>query len=331
MNTTSTILTKDIAVAAEMLRTGRLVAFPTETVYGLGADARNARAVAGIFEAKRRPSFDPLIVHVTDIAAVEKLTIEFPPQARALAESFWPGPLTLVLPKTDEIPDLVTAGLPAVGLRIPSHPVAAELLKRAGCPVAAPSANVFGQLSPTTAAHVMDGLGDRIDCVVDGGPCVVGLESTVVAFPEKVPIVLRPGGLAIEAIESVIGRIAIANADPSRDNSAQPAPGMLSRHYAPRTPLTTLHAETVAVPSGARWGLLTYGNCEREPGFAHVETLSKSQDLSECAANFFAALGSLDSSDLDVIIAHRFPDRGLGLALNNRLERASQTIHSHGG
>ncbi|MEZ6059599.1 MAG: L-threonylcarbamoyladenylate synthase [Planctomycetaceae bacterium] len=321
----SSILTKDVSFAAELIRQGLLVAFPTETVYGLGADATNSAAVAGIFEAKRRPAFDPLIVHLPNSAAAAQLVLEFPPAAGLLAERFWPGPLTLVLPKKPLISDLVTAGLPGVGIRVPCHPVALRLLNEAACPIAAPSANPFGKISPTTAQHVVDGLGGRIDAVLDGGPCSVGLESTVVSFMHDAPLLLRHGGLPLEMIEDAIGPIHVATSNPANDDAAQSSPGMLSRHYAPGIPLRLRAITENAVPChGLRCGLLTVDEARCGDGFVRVHSVGSTSDLRTCAANFFASLRSLDSAGLDVIIAHRFPDHGLGVALNDRLERASR-------
>lgn len=311
--------------AADLLKRGQLVAFPTETVYGLGADATNAVAVARIFEAKQRPTFDPLIVHVADTAQVEQVVSHFPVTAQRLACAFWPGPLTLVLPKRDSIPDLVTAGLPGVGIRIPRHPVALELLTKAGCPVAAPSANPFGGISPTTARHVVDGLGQKVDWVVDGGPCAVGLESTVLSLMNERPILLRHGGCPREDIEHVIGQIDIASPDANQDDAAQPAPGMLSRHYAPGTRLMLIEHNGSAKPiEGLRCGLLTAGKQPFQGRFSRIETLCDDGNLQTCASKFFAAMRTLDASDLDVIIAHQFPAHGLGVALNDRLRRAAQ-------
>ncbi|MCP4169346.1 MAG: threonylcarbamoyl-AMP synthase [Fuerstiella sp.] len=319
-----TVLCKDTSIAAEMLRRGQLVAFPTETVYGLGADATNSESVAGIFESKQRPAFDPLIVHVTDIVAAQQVVVSFSEVAQKVSAEFWPGPLTLVLPKRPQISDLVTAGLPGVGLRIPNHPLAIELLQEVGRPVAAPSANPFGGVSPTTAGHVMDGLGGRIDGILDGGPCEVGLESTVLSLMTDQPTLLRPGGLPVEDIEAVIGAVQRAVSDPTRDEAAQPAPGMLSRHYAPATTLQTIAVHDSAVPAeGKRCGLLTHGKHPYSKEFEQIEQLSGNSDLRTCAANFFAALRSLDSANLDVIIARSFPDTGLGIALNDRLHRAA--------
>lgn len=319
-----TPFTSNIQSAAALLRTGHLVAFPTETVYGLGSDATNPTAVARIFEAKQRPTFDPLIVHVAHIAQVDCVVSKFPEVARLLAKTFWPGPLTLVLPKRESIPDLVTAGLPGVGIRIPRHPVAIELLKAAGCPVAAPSANPFGGISPTTAQHVADGLGSSVNCIVDGGPCVVGLESTVLSLMDDRPLLLRHGGCPVEDIERLIGRVEIAISDATQDNAAQPAPGMLSRHYAPGTRLIVIGYDQIAVPLvGLQCGLLTVGKRRFLGQFARIETLCNDENLQTCAANFFAAMRTLDASDLDVIIAHEFPAHGLGVALNDRLRRAA--------
>jgi len=317
-------ITTDIRHAAQLLRDGRLVAFPTETVYGLGANATSPLAVAQIFEAKQRPTFDPLIVHIADLSQLDSVVASIPPQARMLIQNLWPGPLTLVLPKQDSIPDLVTAGLPGVGVRIPNHHVALELLRAAGCPVAAPSANPFGGISPTTAQHVLDGLGSKVDCILHGGSCEVGVESTVVSFMQAEPIVLRPGGCPIESIESLIGPIERAVSDFSQDDAAQPAPGMLSRHYAPATPLMLVAQNEMArAINGCRTGLLT---CAKQPYSGHFERiieLSETEDLQTCAAKFFASMRSLDSCGLDVIIAHQFPDYGLGIALNDRLRRAA--------
>lgn len=313
-----------ISVASSALREGQLVAFPTETVYGLGAIATSSDAVAGIFAAKQRPTFDPLIVHIAERGQLSDVVTHIPPLAMALADAFWPGPLTLVLPKQSTIPDLVTAGLSGVGVRIPAHPVALELLKAVGLPVAAPSANPFGGISPTTAQHVMDGLNSRLPYILDGGPCQVGVESTVISFMGDHPILLRPGGCAVEALEAIIGPIERAAPNAALDDAAQPAPGMLSRHYAPSTPLTVVrqNAEASSI-NGQKCGLLTYGNQPFSGSFVRIERLETSEDLQTCASRFFAALRSLDSCGLDVIIAHGFPDQGLGIALNDRLQRAA--------
>src|SRR5690606_17904261 len=205
----------DVALAAQLIAAGKLVAFPTETVYGLGANALDSAAVADVFAAKERPHFDPLIVHVATLEAARELVTEFPDTAVRLAEKFWPGPLTLVLPKVDRVPHLVTAGLPSVGVRIPAHPLALELIERAGVPIAAPSANLFGQVSPTTAEHVAAQLADRIDYILDGGPCRVGVESTVLHLGGERPLLLRPGGVSLEDLEAVIGPVETLQPSPA--------------------------------------------------------------------------------------------------------------------
>jgi L-threonylcarbamoyladenylate synthase len=311
--------------AAAILRAGGLVALPTETVYGLGANALDPVAVAKIFAAKDRPFFDPLIVHLADISWVPRVACDFPPLARRLASRFWPGPLTLVLPKTDAIPDLVTSGLPTVGVRVPDHVLTRQVLQLADVPVAAPSANPFGRLSPTTAEHVWRQLGNRVDAILDGGPCRVGVESTIVEIDGDRVTQLRPGGIPIEEIEALVGRVE----QPSAPSSELPtAPGMLASHYAPRTPLVIID-DVPALPVGRRTGLLTLcGGRLANADFAAVEVLSPNGDLVAAAANFFQALHRLDAAGLDEIMALRFPDEGLGHALNDRLQRAAVTHFS---
>ena len=287
-----------------MIHGGQLVALPTETVYGLGADAKNPAAVAGIFESKRRPHFDPLIVHVSDLEHAKKQAEGFPDIARQLADRFWPGPLTLVVRKRKDIPDLVTAGMPTVGLRVPDHSLIQEVIRLSECCIAAPSANPFGEISPTTAEHVVAGLEGRIEAVLDGGPCEVGLESTIVSCAGDEPVVLRVGGLSIEEIEEVAGPIARATPDSTKDDAAQPAPGMLSRHYAPKTLLKLIDADDTAVAEEGHCGLLTWGESPETGQFERIERLGSEENLRSCAAGFFAALRDLDAANLDVIIAH---------------------------
>ncbi len=309
-----------IAEAGRLLREGRLVAFPTETVYGLGADAFNPLAVARIFEVKNRPTFDPIIVHIADVAQLADLVKEVPETAWRLIEKFWPGPLTLVLPKTGKVPDIVTAGLLTVAVRMPAHPVALALIRAAGRPVAAPSANPFGYLSPTTAEHVRDQLDGRVDLILDGGPCPVGVESTVLDLTADVPTVLRPGGLAVEDLERVIGPVRVAAAPAERPKS----PGQLERHYSPRTPLVLFADRAYPDPAGRRAGLLLLARpAEPPPGFAAVEWLSETGDLREAAANLFAALHRLDRANLDIIYAQAVPEVGLGRAIMDRLRKAA--------
>jgi L-threonylcarbamoyladenylate synthase len=306
--------------AARLLRGGGIVAFPTETVYGLGAVAFDERAVARVFEAKRRPRFDPLIVHVSDAGQLPRLAAAVPSAAQALIERFWPGPLTLVLPRTPAVPDLVTAGLPTVAVRMPRHPVALELIERTGLPLAAPSANPFGHTSPTTAGHVLDQLSGHADLVLDGGACPVGVESTIVSLAGDEPLLLRPGGLPIEEIEAVIGPV---SRTPRTASQPVVAPGMLPRHYAPRTPLKTVRGDipTSLVPGG-KVGLLAFRSGPHPSPFAATEVLSASGDLREAAANLFGAIRRLDARGVDLILAQTVPNHGLGLAINDRLARA---------
>ena len=312
--------------AAEILRQGGLVALPTETVYGLGANALDPIAVARIFAAKERPFFDPLIVHVPDIDWMPRIVSEFPPVAVQLAERFWPGPLTLVLPKVTAIPDLVTSGLPNVGVRIPDHDLTRQVLRLANVPVAAPSANPFGRLSPTTAEHVHRQLGHRVDAILDGGPCRVGIESTILQINEDGVTFLRPGGSALEEIEALIGNV---NHPVSTVSESPIAPGMLASHYAPRTPLTIVN-EIPSTVDSTRLGLLALCHVGLSHQFAQVEVLSPTGDLVTAAANFFQALHRLDAAGLDEIIAVRFPETGLGKALNDRLQRAEHRgVHRH--
>jgi L-threonylcarbamoyladenylate synthase len=306
-----------LADAAAVLQRGGLVAFPTETVYGLGADAFNPRAVARIFEVKARPSFDPLIVHLAEAASLDWVAVADDPRAIDLAARFWPGPLTLVLKRRPELPDIVTSGLDTVGVRVPAHPAARALIAAAGTPLAAPSANPFGYVSPTTAAHVAELLGDAVDLVLDGGPCRVGLESTILSLAGE-PVILRPGGLPKEALEEALG-MALAVAG----SSERPlAPGQLERHYATRTPLVVLPARAEAAPlDQGRVGLLAQ-RPTHAAGFAAVEVLAPDGALSTAAARLFAALRRLDGMGLDRILAEPCEETGLGYAIMDRLRRA---------
>ena len=309
-----------IAIAAAILLRGGLVAFPTETVYGLGANAFDARAVARVFEVKARPAFDPLIVHLADATALARVAEPDDPRIRALAERFWPGPLTLVLPRRAELPEIVSAGLDTVGVRVPAHPVAHALLVAAGTPVAAPSANPFGYVSPTTAAHVAERLGDDVDLVLDGGPCRVGVESTILSLVGT-PLILRPGGVPKEELEAALG-IPLAVAPPTERPAA---PGQLLRHYATHTP--TAH------PPGAGRGTATRlkagSGCWRSlgatppQGYAAVELLAPDGSLATAAANLFAALRRLDALGLDLVLVEPCPETGLGHAIMDRLRRAA--------
>ncbi len=348
-----------IAQAAALLRAGKLVAFPTETVYGLGADATNAEAVAGIFAAKGRPYSDPLIVHIADASWLARVARDVPPLALAVAARFWPGPLTLVLPRAKGIPPVVAAGGDTVGVRAPSHPIAQQLLRLADKPVAAPSANRFMGVSPTTARHVLADLDGRIDAILDGGPTSVGVESTVIDLTRQPPRILRPGGVTLEALRAVIpdiqaptpgpspaGRGGIVGRDgaPSAGDAASEAagevlraPGQLARHYAPQTRLivfdaagergrmTVLAAVRAALARGERVGALATD--DEAPALealgARVARLGPADDLGAVAQRLYAALRSLDDGQVDVMVAHTFGQEGMGLALWDRLRRAA--------
>lgn len=309
----------DLNAASALLRAKELVAFPTETVYGLGGDALDVESVLKIFEMKGRPQFDPLIVHAKDADAAFALAETVPEVARRLAERFWPGPLTLVLRKRSLVPDLVTSGMPSIALRVPAHPLALELLRTFDGPIAAPSANRFGRISPTTAEHVRREFGDALKLVLDGGACKTGVESTIVSLLDDRPILLRPGGTPVEALRSLLPQLVTPASDPSHPL----APGQLPSHYAPRTPLI-LGDETIAkhLP-GRKLGLLLVGPAKPVTGFERVEVLSQTGDLREAAAGLFAAMRRLDEAGLDRIVATLASDAGLGLAINDRLRRAS--------
>ena len=306
-----------VTAAARILAEGGLVAFPTETVYGLGADAANPAAIARLYQAKGRPAFNPLIAHVGDIAAARQIA-RFDDPAMALAEAFWPGPLTLVLPKTPDctVADLATAGLDTVAIRIPAHPVAREILREFGGAVVAPSANLSGHVSPTTAPHVQTDLAGRIDLIVDGGAVEVGVESTIVGCFDE-PMLLRPGGVPREALEAALGRKLLGAA---RETGAPRAPGMLASHYAPRAKVR-LDIDRV-VPGDA---VLLFGAFE-PPGLAAAQAvlnLSQSGDLTEAAAHLFGHLRTLDASGAESIAVAPIPEHGLGEAINDRLRRAA--------
>jgi L-threonylcarbamoyladenylate synthase len=310
-----------IQQAAKIIKTGGVVAFPTETVYGLGADAFDPIAVARIFEIKNRPSFDPLIIHIADLDEMSRLVIDIPHSAEKLIKRFWPGPLTIIFFKKVEVPDIVTAGLPTVAVRMPRHPIALKLIKKAHRPIAAPSANPFGYVSPTTADHVREQLGNRVDLILDGGPCEVGLESTILSFTEGKPRLLRPGGLPLEEIESVIGAVETNPIEEEKPSS----PGRLPRHYAPRTPIVIDGwIQNLGTYRNKKIGLLAFREVILSFPFHHVEVLSPEGDLREAAANLFAAIRRLDVLNLDLILAESVPEVGLGRAITDRLRRASE-------
>jgi len=303
--------------AARLIREGELVAFPTETVYGLGGDATNERAVAKIFEAKERPQFNPLISHVLDAGEARRL-VQWSETADRLAARFWPGPLTLVLPRAPDSPIalLATAGLDTAAIRAPAHPMAQALIRAAGRPIAAPSANRSGAVSPTRAEHVAESLGNRVKLILDGGPCDVGLESTVLDLTTSTPTLLRPGGATREAIETVIGSIALSDAFPT-GSAAHKSPGQLASHYAPARPVR-LNAASVAADEA----LLAFGP-QPLAGARQLLNLSVTGDLAEAAANLFAHLRALDQPGNARIAVMPVPPIGLGLAINDRLRRAA--------
>ncbi len=311
---------KDIKKAIELLNNEQLVAIPTETVYGLGGNALSSRAVAEIFKVKNRPSFDPLIIHTDSLEKVEKYVASIPDKAMLLAREFMPGSLTLLLPKKDIIPDLVTSGSSLVAVRLPKHPMTLELLSNLDFPLAAPSANPFGYISPTTAEHVNNQLGEKIPYILDGGSCEVGLESTIVGFEGEEAIIYRKGGLAVETIEAVIGSVKVLH----HSTSNPQAPGQLKSHYAPRTTFKIGNPVTLlAEYHGKNIGVISFSeNYDQVPSGNQI-ILSKSRDFSEAARNLFAGMRYLDSLELDLIIAELLPEKDLGRAINDRLKRAA--------
>ena len=339
-----------IARAAECLRAGGLVAFPTETVYGLGAHALDRDAVRRLFEAKQRPPADPLIVHVASFEDLAPLVTAVPDSARALAGRFWPGPLTLVLSRSRDVPDEVTAGLSTVAVRVPSHAVARALIAAAGVPVAAPSANLFSRPSATQASHVLDDLGGRIDIVVDGGPTTIGVESTVLDLTQDPPVVLRPGAVTLEMLHEILPRVELVTSKgdrgpeaPTLAPRAMPSPGLLEKHYSPRAPLTLyLGRADTALPALVRDGLAALADGKSVGVVAANEdrvalaalpqmdrrvvlrTVGSRESAEAVAATLYGALRELDAAGVDVILARGFADeRGLGLAVQDRLRRAA--------
>ncbi len=304
--------------AAHIIRSGGLVAFPTETVYGLGADAGNPQAVARLFEVKARPRIDPLIIHVADMDGA-MIYGKFPESAFRLMREFWPGPLTLIVEKKSAAPDIVTAGLDTVAIRVPSHPAALALIREARCGIAAPSANPFGYVSPTEAQHVAEQLGNSIDLILDGGPCAVGVESTIVSLASHAPCVLRAGGTAVEELEAVLGKLDVFIGAVQRPQ----APGQLTRHYATQTLLEIVEEGREIIAPGERVGLLTLIPPANPRIYAAVEVLSPEGNLREAAANLFRALRHLDALSLHRIIARPVRVEGLGLAIMDRLRRCS--------
>jgi L-threonylcarbamoyladenylate synthase len=313
-----TIVSRDINEVIGFLKEGQTVGIPTETVYGLAANAFNNEAVSRIFEAKNRPTFDPLIVHIADASDLQVVARSVPSKAAFLAEAFWPGPLTLVLPKQPSIGDLVTSGLDTVGVRCPKHELTRALIRACGFPLAAPSANPFGYISPTQAAHVLKQLGGIIPAILDGGNCEVGVESTIVQVDEENnATVLRMGGLTVEEIEKAIGKVEVNVASSSKPS----APGMLLSHYAPRKPFRLGNLEELIKQcSEENFAVLSF--CSHYEA-KNARVLSAAANLTEAAAHLFAYMRELDESDATVILAERVPNEGLGRAINDRLNRAA--------
>ncbi len=309
---------QDIHTAIDLLTKSELVGIPTETVYGLAGNAFDALAVAKIFEVKERPTFDPLIMHTSSFGRLSEFVMDIPEEAKRLSEHFWPGPLTMVFKKKNVIPDLVTSGLDTVAVRIPNHPLTLELLQNLDFPLAAPSANPFGYVSPTSALHVNEQLGGKIQYILDGGPCHVGIESTIISFEEEITV-LRLGGCKIEEIEKIVGKVRV-----NLHSSSNPtAPGMLESHYSPLTPikLGKIDEDILANPN-KKIGILSYKEWFQGINSAHQFVLSEKGDLEEAATRLFTGLRHLDSLNLQLILSEFVPDEGLGRAINDRLRRA---------
>ena len=314
------MITSDLNQVKTALINGDIIALPTETVYGLAANIYLDSALEKVFKLKKRPSYNPLIVHISNSGILEQIAKNIPAKARELANVFWPGPLTLVLEKQDQIPNRITAGKPTVAVRVPNHPIALQLLKSLNFPLAAPSANPFGSLSPTSAKHVALYFKEEINFILDGGPCFCGLESTIIGFENDKPILYRHGAISIEEIEKIVGPIKIKN-----QNSKNPsAPGMLTRHYAPKTQIQINDDISLALAqnSDKKIGVLSFRKNKKIKTEIHQEVLSISGDLNEASKNLYAALHRLDQMNLDLIISSFFPEKGLGKTINDRLKRA---------
>lgn len=314
------MITSDLNQVKTALINGDIIALPTETVYGLAANIYLDSALEKVFKLKKRPSYNPLIVHISNASILEQIAKNIPAKARELANVFWPGPLTLVLEKQDQIPDRITAGKPTVAVRVPNHPIALQLLKSLNFPLAAPSANPFGSLSPTSAEHVAHYFKEEINFILDGGPCSCGLESTIIGFENDEPVLYRYGAISIEEIKKVIGQIKVKN-----QNSKNPsAPGMLSRHYAPKTQIQINEDISLALAQNPdkKIGVLSFRKNKKIKTEIHQEVLSISGDLNEASKNLYAALHRLDQMNLDLIITAFFPEKGLGKTINDRLKRA---------
>jgi L-threonylcarbamoyladenylate synthase len=316
------MITENISKAIEALRSNDVVAIPTETVYGLAGNAFSDVALKKIFTLKNRPFFNPLIIHIKSIDQLKDVAKEIPPKAIKLAEKFWPGPLTLVLKKQSHVPDLVTAGKDTVAIRIPDHPVALELLSNIKFPLAAPSANPFGSISPTSAKHVFNYFGEKLEVILDGGECKKGIESTIVGFENNEPVLYRLGSIAVEDLEHEIGYVRLLQ----HGDKQIKAPGMLDKHYSPLTTsyLTDNPAEMIEKFKDQKVGLLLFENRIQASHIPFQEILSTTGDMEEAAKNLYAALHRLDNSHLDVIIMEKLPNMGLGKSINDRLQRAAK-------
>jgi len=316
------VITKDIAYCQNLLRDKKLVAIPTETVYGLAATIFDDEAINNIFKIKERPLFNPLIVHIHNPEQLDILTTHIPKAAKKLMDTFWPGPLTLVLSKSSIVSDLVTAGKSTVAIRMPAHPITRQLLKGLDFPLAAPSANPFTRISPTSAQHVATYFGNRIPAILDGGICTVGLESTIVGFNGDSPIIYRKGGISKDRIEACVGSVEML----VTDNKAPIAPGMLLKHYSPKTPLILEDDVVKAIKENAslKIGVLLFKPLQITK-VQEIRVLSENGNLEEAAQKLFYTLHELDALNLDLIIAQRFPENGLGNSINDRLERAANS------
>lgn len=314
------MITTSINNAKQSLLNDNIIGLPTETVYGLAGNAYSESALKKIFLLKNRPFNNPLIIHIKSVAFLNTIATDIPDLAVKLAQEFWPGPLTLVLKKQPHISDLVTAGKETVAVRVPNHPVALDLLEQLDFPLAAPSANPFGSISPTTATHVSDYFEGKLDVILDGGACQKGVESTIIGFDNNQPILYRHGSIAITEIEKIVGKLIITVNNDSKPN----APGMLSRHYAPKTTtyLTDNVTDFIKCFEGKKIGLLLFKNAILNEEIATQEVLSENGDLNEATTKLYAALHRLDKSNIDVIIAERFPTTDLGRTINDRLQRA---------
>jgi len=318
------IISKDISKAVALLNQEKLVAIPTETVYGLAGNIFSEKAIDSIFKTKQRPLFNPLIVHIPSIDYLETIVARIPEKAKLLAEAFWPGPITLVLKKKEVIPDVITAGKDTVAVRIPNHPTTLELLKQLDFPLAAPSANPFNRISPTSAEHVESYFKNDIKMVLDGGTCTSGIESTIIGFENDEPIIYRLGSTSIEDIENIVGSVEIKN----KKNSVPNAPGMLARHYAPNTKtiLVTDISDAIKQFQGKNIGILAFENEIKNKAIKFQIVLSKTGNVSEAATNLYSALHQLDEQDLDIIIAERLPNHDIGKSINDRLNALPNNV-----